>query len=344
MSLSRQARSGAGFRLASSAALLVVIAVNGLLIYLALDTFPGSAGEDGFDMSNDYGRVLDGAARQAQLGWHIEAGADGRPRDPAPAGSRRPGAGRHAECQGGRSTSARAAGNGNAVATRIRRMAGCVAAERLASGQWDLRSRYRQRSTDAAAPPTARREVSSAIAGPRQVLAAGRPPAPIAACPRHPASASAARAATPRSTDPGLSASGRYYRERLLDPACAAAPGPADRGGSDPLRRADRHRRAAELTLAVDGLQCGACVWLIESCWRASPACLQRPRQHDHPPAAPGLARRAGRGVASGRAGRGLGYRLVPFEQRHLPRPATPPAARCCGHWRSPASPPATSC
>ena len=60
-------------------ALAVVFAVNGYLVYAALSTFPGEAGQDGFDLSNAYGRVLDLSARQTALGWHVrvEAGADG---------------------------------------------------------------------------------------------------------------------------------------------------------------------------------------------------------------------------------------------------------------------------
>ncbi len=58
---------------------------------------------------------------------------------------------------------------------------------------------------------------------------------------------------------------GRYYRQRLLD-AGSRAPRP-EAGGHQELERYivtgpdDRHT----LSLAVDGLQCGACVWLIES-------------------------------------------------------------------------------
>jgi nitrogen fixation protein FixH len=57
-------------------AMLVVLAVNGGMVYAALHTFPGEAGEDGFDLGNGYGRVLEGAARQASLGWHVGASAD----------------------------------------------------------------------------------------------------------------------------------------------------------------------------------------------------------------------------------------------------------------------------
>jgi Cu2+-exporting ATPase len=58
---------------------------------------------------------------------------------------------------------------------------------------------------------------------------------------------------------------GRYYAERMLDPA-ARPPRPEPTAQWDLERyvipsKDDGH----EVTLAVDGLQCGACVWLIES-------------------------------------------------------------------------------
>lgn len=52
-------------------ALVAVFAVNGGMVYTAVRTFPGSAGEDGYDLSNQYGRVLAETARQASLGWQI---------------------------------------------------------------------------------------------------------------------------------------------------------------------------------------------------------------------------------------------------------------------------------
>ncbi len=55
------------------AALGLVMAINGYMIYDAYTTFPGVAGQDGFDLSNEYKRVLATAQRQAALGWQIEA-------------------------------------------------------------------------------------------------------------------------------------------------------------------------------------------------------------------------------------------------------------------------------
>jgi nitrogen fixation protein FixH len=67
-----QARSSwRWFPLGLVGALLTVFAVNGGMIYAAVHTFPGSAGEDGFDLSNQYDRVLADTARQASLGWQV---------------------------------------------------------------------------------------------------------------------------------------------------------------------------------------------------------------------------------------------------------------------------------
>jgi Cu2+-exporting ATPase len=106
---------------------------------------------------------------------------------------------------------------------------------------------------------------------------------------------------------------GRYYRERLLDPA-GRAPRP------EPTARPDLTRYVApagdgawELTLAVDGLHCGACVWLIESVLGAEPALRQgRVNMTSR------RLRLVWRGEAADAARyaalvEALGYRLVPF-------------------------------
>jgi Cu2+-exporting ATPase len=111
---------------------------------------------------------------------------------------------------------------------------------------------------------------------------------------------------------------GRYYRERLLDPT-GRAPKP------DQVARPDlaRHVVAADdgnwqLTLAVDGLQCGACVWLIEQVLAREPAVLQ---------GRVNMTTRRLRLVWRGDAAEAerlvalvetLGYRLVPFEREAL--------------------------
>ncbi len=67
---------------------------------------------------------------------------------------------------------------------------------------------------------------------------------------------------------------GQYYRQRLLDRTLRAPrPEPTDR--PDLARHiASRPDGTHELTLAIDGLQCGACVWLIESVLAREPAVL----------------------------------------------------------------------
>ena len=53
-----------------------VFAVNAVLVWQALDSFPGKAVENDFDTSNNYNQVLDAAQAQAALGWKLEARAD----------------------------------------------------------------------------------------------------------------------------------------------------------------------------------------------------------------------------------------------------------------------------
>ena len=63
------------------AAIGVVVAVNGGMVYLALYGFPGQAGSEDFALSNHYDAVLERAQREAALGWTLAAQADetGRP-------------------------------------------------------------------------------------------------------------------------------------------------------------------------------------------------------------------------------------------------------------------------
>lgn len=50
----------------------LVFLVNAYMVYDAYTTFPGVAGADGFDLSNEYKRVLAAAQQQAGLGWQID--------------------------------------------------------------------------------------------------------------------------------------------------------------------------------------------------------------------------------------------------------------------------------
>jgi nitrogen fixation protein FixH len=54
-----------------------VFVVNGWMVFAALHSFPGTAGDDGFDLSNRYGRVLEAAAMQTSLGWQLDTTLDG---------------------------------------------------------------------------------------------------------------------------------------------------------------------------------------------------------------------------------------------------------------------------
>lgn len=111
---------------------------------------------------------------------------------------------------------------------------------------------------------------------------------------------------------------GRYYHERLLDPAMRA-PRPDTAPRPDLARHiAARPDGSWDLTLAVDGLQCGACVWLIEQILAREPAVLQgrinmtSRRLHLVWRGDAGDADRLVHSVET------LGYRLVPFEKAAL--------------------------
>ena len=111
---------------------------------------------------------------------------------------------------------------------------------------------------------------------------------------------------------------GRYYAQRILDPTLRALrPEPAERRD---LSRfiATRSDGTHELVLAIDGLQCGACVWLIESVLAGEPDVLT---------GRVNMTTRRLRLVWRGAADRAmslvdaierLGYRLVPFDAASL--------------------------
>ena len=111
---------------------------------------------------------------------------------------------------------------------------------------------------------------------------------------------------------------GRYYAQRVLDPGLRA-PRPEVSEARDVSRHvATRADGSHELTLAIDGLQCGACVWLIESVLAREPDVLE---------GRVNLTTRRLRLVWRGVAARantfvktieGLGYRLVPFSAEAL--------------------------
>lgn len=63
--------------LALIASLVVVAAVNGGMVYLAVHSFPGAVGGNAFDVSNGYDEILRNAERQARLGWSASLEAQG---------------------------------------------------------------------------------------------------------------------------------------------------------------------------------------------------------------------------------------------------------------------------
>ncbi len=111
---------------------------------------------------------------------------------------------------------------------------------------------------------------------------------------------------------------GRYYLDRMLDPA-RRPPRPDDAPRTDLVRHVVPHGDGQwELVVAVDGLQCGACVWLIESVLAREPDLLKGRIN---------MTSRRLRLVWQGDAADALrftarveqlGYRLVPFEQGAL--------------------------
>ena len=111
---------------------------------------------------------------------------------------------------------------------------------------------------------------------------------------------------------------GRYYRQRELDPA-ARAPRPQADANLDLQRYVVTDADGTNtLSLAVDGLQCGACVWLIESVLAREPNVTagrvnmtSRQLRLSWTGAADGAARLVGTVER-------LGYRLVPFNAQAL--------------------------
>ena len=110
---------------------------------------------------------------------------------------------------------------------------------------------------------------------------------------------------------------GSYYAQRLLDPA-ARAPRPEATERGDLSRSITTEEGTSALTLAIDGLQCGACVWLIESVLAREPGIVQG--RVNMTTRWLRLAWRGGPELAGRFIGRieALGYRLVPFDTRAL--------------------------
>jgi nitrogen fixation protein FixH len=54
------------------AAMATAFIVNGVMVYDAYKSFPGVAGADGFDLSNQYKQILVAARQQDGLGWQVQ--------------------------------------------------------------------------------------------------------------------------------------------------------------------------------------------------------------------------------------------------------------------------------
>jgi Cu2+-exporting ATPase len=107
-----------------------------------------------------------------------------------------------------------------------------------------------------------------------------------------------------------------YYQRRLLDPALRA-PRPALSGRFDLASCiAERADGTRELVLAVDGVQCGACVWLIEQVLARRPGVVSA--RVNMTTRVLRLVWREGRAEALVEAVESLGYRLVPFDSARL--------------------------
>lgn len=68
------------FPWAVAGGMTIVVAVNAVMVYSAISTFPGRTARGGFDLSNAYNTVLARAEEQAKLGWVVKAALDGRGR------------------------------------------------------------------------------------------------------------------------------------------------------------------------------------------------------------------------------------------------------------------------
>ncbi len=107
---------------------------------------------------------------------------------------------------------------------------------------------------------------------------------------------------------------GRYYATRVLDPA-AHPPRPEIETRWDLARHVVTQPDGTHaLTLAIDGLQCGACVWLIEQVLAREPDVIQG--RVNMTTRRLRLAWRGGEARAATLVARieALGYRLIPFD------------------------------
>ncbi len=111
---------------------------------------------------------------------------------------------------------------------------------------------------------------------------------------------------------------GRYYQQRLLDPDMRA-PRPDANTGPDLNRFITTNPDGTHsLSLAVDGLQCGACVWLIESVLARQPRITAGRVNMTSRHLKLSWAGPASYAATLATVVEQLGYRLVPFDPRAL--------------------------
>ncbi|MFL5253662.1 MAG: FixH family protein [Rhodopila sp.] len=58
------------------AGMIFAFLVNAYMVYAAVEGFPGVAGQDGSDLSKRYDKVMAVVAKQAALGWQVDATLD----------------------------------------------------------------------------------------------------------------------------------------------------------------------------------------------------------------------------------------------------------------------------
>ncbi len=254
-----------------AAAMTMVIAVNCFLTWSALHTFPGNVGGDGFDLSNRYNAIIERMKQEAGLGWALQADVDqaGRPvivlADRS--GTELAGAEIEATVQRPLRGPARAGKCGLPKSRRGTLPRGYCPGRERTVGTGNLgHCRWTGIQHD-----TADRGAVTALALDDRLdrtaadccAHCGQPSAPGQqfCCPGCEAAFDAINAL-------GL---GSFY-ERCI----AERPPRPERFEPYDLTRfiTTRSDGAKELVLAIDGLRCGACVWLIESVLGREPSVL----------------------------------------------------------------------
>lgn len=111
---------------------------------------------------------------------------------------------------------------------------------------------------------------------------------------------------------------GRYYRQRLLDPAVRAPRPEAEPNIDLPRYVVTAPDGTHTLSLAVEGIQCGACVWLIETVLAREPSVTTGRVNMTSRQLRLSWTGAAGDAAHLVAAIENLGYRLVPFDAQAL--------------------------